>query len=75
MTKQTVITCPKCQGALHTVAIKTVQPDVLVDDQLRGIPDTHYMTLTCAKCASQLQFVVDLQPEFEASASALAPTT
>jgi len=73
MTKQTVITCPKCQGALHSVTITGT--DSVFDESTMDHVQVHYIQLTCAKCASQLQFVVDLQPQFESSASALAPTT
>lgn len=55
-----LITCPKCAGALHSC--------VLASDK-EGTDTNTYMILTCGTCQRQLEFVVDLTPEFERATS------
>jgi hypothetical protein len=73
MSKETVITCPKpgCDGACFATSLIRKQQDI-PDAELYPELDRHYMVLTCQRCHTQLQFVVDLQPSFARAESACA---
>jgi transcription elongation factor Elf1 len=71
MTKQTLITCPRCSHAVHTACIISNNEDDFNDANL-ALPGMHYMQLTCQHCNMQLQFVVDLAPSLNRQESACA---
>jgi hypothetical protein len=96
MSKETVITCPKCDGACFATTItskpssnSTMRPDTCDDcrrtvegkqsccpfhfnDSYNPVNVDHCMVLTCQRCNTALQFVVDLAPSFDRTESACA---
>jgi RNase P subunit RPR2 len=54
------VTCINCGKACFAASLEA-------EYRSRTLMPTHHMTLTCQSCAAQMQFVVDLLPDFERS--------